>query len=319
MGALFSSLKGSSDAMPDVQVDLLTNHPTSRESKLFVEVANQQKDMSDLLLLLKKYKGCNEEIREAISKPSEESNIRVWKALQPSITTSTKLYKYSLVLGSYCLRIFEHVCSEPSAVQGLTSNPGLVALLVKAFCFIIDFDEIKTHNSDLQNDFSFYRRSISKFRMMDKGTDPLDMIITDEEANCMSLFYAHHTPMFKSVSQALLEHTKKKPELGPKLLDYFSLLAGSCYHSVVKQRVTAAGDKDSLLRALVVSTILYDTLHPEGVLVKGSPIDVKLVVKAVTATNVSLSEPLMNGLRFNLIRLNDKATPKQIKSLLGVN
>ncbi|KAI0231644.1 Protein fam49b, partial [Massospora cicadina] len=73
-------------------------NPSSKESNLFSEVVDQQKDMLELLSLLKKYKGCNEEIREAISKPSEESNLRVWKALQPSITTSTRLYKYSKVL-----------------------------------------------------------------------------------------------------------------------------------------------------------------------------------------------------------------------------
>lgn len=81
------------------------------------------------------------------------------------------------------MKILEHVRTEPTAAQALESNPGLAALLVKTFSFIIDFDEIKvekllaltpnplqTHNSDLQNDFSYYRRSISKFKMMDKVT-----------------------------------------------------------------------------------------------------------------------------------------------------
>lgn len=81
-----------------------------------------------------------------------------------------------------------------------------------------------------------------------QGPDSLDAIITDEEANYMSLFFAQHTPMFKSLAQMLSEHIKKVisgrlsadllqvPEIEPSISNYLAALAGSCFHSITKQR-----------------------------------------------------------------------------------
>lgn len=51
----------------------------------------------------------------------------------------------------------------------------------------------------IQNDFSYYRRTIHRHRMdLTLTTD----IMSSELANRMSLFYAHPTPMLKVLSES---------------------------------------------------------------------------------------------------------------------
>lgn len=56
----------------------------------------------------------------------------------------------------------------------------------------------------IQNDFSYYRRTITRQRMSSTdGFEHLDTReVTNELANHMSLFYAHATPMLKVLSEA---------------------------------------------------------------------------------------------------------------------
>jgi hypothetical protein len=56
----------------------------------------------------------------------------------------------------------------------------------------------------IQNDFSYYRRTITRQRMSShSGFEHLDTReVTNELANRMSLFYAHATPMLKVLSEA---------------------------------------------------------------------------------------------------------------------
>lgn len=50
----------------------------------------------------------------------------------------------------------------------------------------------------IQNDFSYYRRIVSRQRIDNTS----QMLVTTELANRMSLFYAHATPMLKVLSEA---------------------------------------------------------------------------------------------------------------------
>ncbi|KAJ9072988.1 hypothetical protein DSO57_1021465 [Entomophthora muscae] len=250
--------------------------PPMRKSRLFsMNLLLNRKICLKSLLFLRNIKAVMRKSVRRYPNPLMNQTLLSGRRCNHRSPLPKKMYKYSIVIGNYCLKIFEHVSSEPTGAQGLESSPGLAALLVKTFSFIIDFDEIKTHNSDLQNDFSYYRRSISKFKMMDKGNESVEALLTDEEANYMSLFFAQHTPMFKSLAQMLNEHIKKKPDLGTSISSYLAALAGSCYHSIMKQRVSGE-DRDNIFRALVGCTILYDSIHPDGVFIKGSPIDVSL-------------------------------------------
>lgn len=61
----------------------------------------------------------------------------------------------------------------------------------------------------IQNDFSYYRRVVSRQRNTTDSEAP-ELLVSVELANKMSLFYAHATPMLKvlseSVSKFVAEH-----------------------------------------------------------------------------------------------------------------
>ena len=63
-------------------------------------------------------------------------------------------------------------------------------------------------NPSIQNDFSYYRRTISRLRSPNPNSGNTEMPaisdLTPELANKMSLFYANATPMLRVLSDATL-------------------------------------------------------------------------------------------------------------------
>eukprot|EP00064_Thunnus_orientalis_P022579 superscaffoldBa00007736_g22785 len=57
-------------------------------------------------------------------------------------------------------------------------------------------------NPAIQNDFSYYRRTISRMRINNLSADAGNEV-NNELANRMSLFYASATPMLKTLSDAM--------------------------------------------------------------------------------------------------------------------
>lgn len=56
----------------------------------------------------------------------------------------------------------------------------------------------------IQNDFSYYRRTVNRQRMVRGEGELLPRVpdVSSELANRMSLFYAHATPMLRALSEA---------------------------------------------------------------------------------------------------------------------
>ena len=65
----------------------------------------------------------------------------------------------------------------------------------------------------IQNDFSYYRRTIARQRMCstDDAGDPME--VNTELANRMSLFYAHATPMLRVLSDAVSQFVLEVSEI----------------------------------------------------------------------------------------------------------
>lgn len=57
-------------------------------------------------------------------------------------------------------------------------------------------------NPGIQNDFSYYRRSLAKMKMTNRAGD---IKIKDELANRMSLFFAYPTPMMRVLTDSTVE------------------------------------------------------------------------------------------------------------------
>jgi hypothetical protein len=62
-------------------------------------------------------------------------------------------------------------------------------------------------NPSIQNDFSYYRRTVSRMKsgmvILNLKKSKADAVVSDDLANKMSLFFAHATPFTKSLIDSL--------------------------------------------------------------------------------------------------------------------
>lgn len=68
--------------------------------------------------------------------------------------------------------------------------------------FVLKFDEHKMKTPAIQNDFSYYRRTVTRASLTRPDDEAKDLVVGNELANRMSLFYAHATPMLRVLNQA---------------------------------------------------------------------------------------------------------------------
>lgn len=130
-------------------------------------------------------------------------------------------------------KILAELCSgEMPPTQHLETQQALVKQLAEILEFVLKFDELKMKTPAIQNDFSYYRRTLTKQRMsvLQDGYQFEDSKeITNEMAYRMSLFYAHATPMLKVLSEAttrfVLEHSEIPKE---NITETLSTMAKVC-------------------------------------------------------------------------------------------
>ncbi len=100
--------------------------------------------------------------------------------------------------------------------EQLDDHQALVKQLAKVLEFVLKFDECKMATPAVQNDFSFYRRTVQRNRNSlssssarpivppASDSDSSDVAVEEEipldVTNAMSLFFAHATPMLNSLS-----------------------------------------------------------------------------------------------------------------------
>ena len=109
------------------------------------------------------------------------------------------------------------LCSDSmTPLKHLETQQALVKQFSCILDFVLKFDDLKMLNPSIQNDFSFYRRTISRLRSPNPNSVPELMSIPDlspEFANRMSLFYANATPMLRALSDATLNFVTSNPHL----------------------------------------------------------------------------------------------------------
>jgi hypothetical protein len=101
--------------------------------------------------------------------------------------------------------------------EHLETQQALVKQLAEILDFVLKFDDLKMTNPSIQNDFSYYRRTVSRLRIANQENSIFtenNVSISNEVANKMSLFYANATPMLKVLSDAtsnFVKHNKQLP------------------------------------------------------------------------------------------------------------
>jgi len=166
-------------------------------------------------------------------------------------------------------------------------------------------------NPAIQNDFSYYRRVLSRMKNADK--DKKSEILVDEElANKMSFFFAYPTPMMKVLIDATTDLDKNANQ---RLILGLSLITNLCHKSLAADDGTKEKKTMLFLCAMTGCIILVDHLHDEGAFHKKSPIRIRSCI--TTLKNAPGTDFLLNSLRFTTLHLNDEQTMTAITKLLN--
>jgi len=313
MGQLLSLISGSDNA-EKIFIDFENARPSDEEQELHTTVADVLNKSPQILDKLLKYTGCEEFIRKAITNPGPESEDAAWEAVLPAVDQLQQFYDFSIELEQCFPKLLVALCKNDPKAQ-LSSHKALAKQLADVFDFVLRFDDAKMVNPAIQNDFSYYRRTLNRMKLSKKDTN---IKIRDELANRMSLFFAYPTPMMKVLSETTAKFLSTDTSVPREnVVTALATLANVCHDMVEGRKFTQENYNLLSLRAMVGSIILYDHVSEQGAFVKKSPINVKGCITVLKNYQGHNTDGLLNALRFTTIHLNDAETPGAIKQLLA--
>lgn len=327
MGNLLKALndKSGKRAGDAFFVDFEGAEPTPEEQATFDKVKAVLDRSKEVLAELEAYAGAGESIRQAISNPHDDAKqTTAWDAVCPLVTKLKAFYDYSSEVEMALPELLSALCAE-SPVQALERKQALAKQTAEILSFVLKFDDLKMNKPEIQNDFSYYRRTLSRLKMQDPGSDD-SAVVNNEEANRMSLFYAYPTPMLRSISEATTKFVTENKEIPlENTTDCLAMMCTLCrimvespnYHQRFSDQ---QGTIQFCQRVMVACVILYDHVHHLGAFKRGAAIDIKASIKALkmhNENNESFCTSMMNALRYTTKHLNDEDTPKQIKALFA--
>ncbi|XP_026155693.1 protein FAM49A isoform X1 [Mastacembelus armatus] len=331
---------------PIVFLDFEHAQPTEAETAVWNQVSAVLEEAHGILAELQSYNGAGQEIREAIQNPGDLAlQEKAWNAVCPLVAKLKRFYEFSLRLAAdmketsdpgqirenysglnmstkNALRsLLEALTSPPYApMQHLEREQALAKQFAEILHFTLSFDELKMTNPAIQNDFSYYRRTISRNRLNNQQLEA-ENEVNNEMANRMSLFYAEATPMLKTLSNATTKFVSENKTLPIEdTTDCLSTMACVCRVMLetpeYRCRFTNTDTMLFCMRVMVGVIILYDHVHPVGAFAKTSKIDMKGCIKVLKEQPSNSVEGLLNALRYTTRHLNDDSTSKQIRALL---
>ncbi|KAF8946491.1 Protein fam49a, partial [Entomortierella lignicola] len=270
------------------------------------------------------------ELVHAIGEPSPETEAEAWNHVKPSVDRLKKFYHYSTSIETYLPQILEVLCIG-DVNTNLEKHQTLAKALCKLLDFVFEFDSLKMKTPQIQNDFSYYRRCLSRGKLSNE-VDLKSAMNEDELANQMSMFFAYPTPMLKTVTTVTTEFVSKR-KVGRSVSECLATLSEVCYNTVSgNSNGNKKNNKNNnnnvkpqkpetiafCLRVMVIAIIIYDHIDPQGAFIKSSPINIKSSVKAIHSHGNSSDTPnLISALRYNTKHLNDSSTPKAVKTLMA--
>ncbi|KAF4801098.1 hypothetical protein TURU_037429 [Turdus rufiventris] len=307
MGNLLKVLTREIENYPHFFLDFENAQPTDGEREVWNQISAVLQDSESMLADLQAYKGAGQEIRDG-----ENPKLEVLYT-NFVILTNTKEKALQSLLESL-------TCPPYTPTQHLEREQALAKEFAEILHFTLRFDELKMRNPAIQNDFSYYRRTISRNRINNMHLD-IENEVNNEMANRMSLFYAEATPMLKTLSNATTHFVSENKTLPiENTTDCLSTMASVCKVMLetpeYRSRFTSEETLMFCMRVMVGVIILYDHVHPVGAFSKTSKIDMKGCIKVLKEQPPDSVEGLLNALRFTTKHLNDESTSKQIRAML---
>jgi len=233
MGKIIGALNGGKEAI-DIFLDFENAQPSVEEKEIHSQVAACLDKGPLILERLFKYDGCEEFIRKAITTPGPETEESAWNAVLPAVDQLQEFYDFSLELEAGFPKLLIALCKNDPK-DSLANQQALAKQLADVFDFVLRFDDAKMVNPAIQNDFSYYRRTLNRMKLTKKD---LNIKIRDELANRMSLFFAYPTPMMKVLSETTAKFLSSDSSVPrDNVTSALATISNVCHDMVFKKKI----------------------------------------------------------------------------------
>ena len=249
-----------------------------------------------LLSDLQCYHGNADVIRNALSNSHDVDLQREsFSALRPNIDTIKKCHLLSIEFS----QLVSDMAEELESLQSVKDNITSIQLMSDIFLFAFEFDQLKMLKPEIQNDFSFYRRSLGT-----AATTNEVIPVSANDANGVSMWLADSLPMMTSLCKALKSH--------PNMLVHMAHIS---FGMLARKVPMTVDDKAKLVKLMVVASIMYDRVCniPGGVFVSQSPINIKKCIRIMKRDGGSNKEQLAQCIKYSTLHYNDGSTPNSIR------
>jgi len=208
---------------PTVSIDFENCSPSASEKEQYDKLETTFVEAERVLKLIEDYKGCQDLARAAMSQPTPQNEKAAFEGLLVSVESIAAFFNFSKALDKIVQHLLLTLAQNANA---LDTQQALCKQLARVFDFVLRFDDAKMINPAIQNDFSYYRRSLSKHK------NKVEVKIKDDLANRMSLFFAYPTPMLRVITETTVNMVKSNAIQKTEVVAGFTLMANVCLEMV---------------------------------------------------------------------------------------
>lgn len=296
--------------------------PTDQERPLFLELESLLAECSFGVACLATYgPGAITERSKALQQHEDQEVQRnAFSVIRQFVRRIRAYFELAQRIEQVVPNLLWELCSGPlPPAEQIDSAQALCKQFAHLIDFVFRFDALKMNTPALQNDFSFFKRVISRDEHLAREADQ-DCSL--ELANIISMFLASPTPMLNALANSTTNFVRTHPDLPVSnttetLAAVVQIFRHNLENKEFYERLSSE-DRDLVLRVMVGALILFDHIDANGAFCRQSPIEIRGVVEVIKQNgSEQQNDQLMNALRYTTKHLNDPETPKSTKTLFN--
>jgi hypothetical protein len=129
-------------------------------------------------------------------------------------------------------KLLSSLCKD-NPKDALSHQQATAKQVANVLDFVLRFDNLKMMNPAIQNDFSYYRRSLNRLKMTKQDSK---LTIRDELANRMSLFFAYPPPMMNVINDVTNKFMNEHAALKDNVVNGLGIFANICQEMIEKKK-----------------------------------------------------------------------------------
>jgi len=268
----------------DFEKDKIENPGEQKVHDLSVKVDAKISESSEALKFLSSYgPGGSQIIKDAISKPGDpQIQEGAWEKMLPLIKNLLELKQSYAALNQMIPEILGQMWetkkdrSSSALLEVFRQRETLLVQLGKILDSNMKFDSLKMMAPSIPNDISYVKRQAT-LRRKDNQTTAIE----PDQLGELSMFYIEHNPAMKSVIKTITEFFQEA-ESKSESLDLIVVFCKVCMKVLdtdIRAKFENVATVMMVHRIMVATALLYDNLHPEGIFVKDSPINILIILE----------------------------------------